>query len=90
VTLVPLHLHYSLRLRRSMSYTNKSCKVTYIGEIDVGFVHKEDRCHVTSKQANTYILTDARSLPLDGSEKHIVISISKEAHIFGATVLYVW
>jgi len=73
-----------------MSYTNKSCKVTYIGEIDVGFVHKEDRCHVTSKQANTYILTDARSLPLDGSEKHIVISISKEAHIFGATVLYVW
>jgi len=44
---------------------------------------------VTSKQANAYVLTDARSLPLDGSEKHIVISISKEAHIFGATVLYV-
>ena len=66
-----------------------SCKVTYVGEIYVGFVHKEERCHVTSKQANAYVLTDARSLPLDGSEKHIAISISKEAHIFGATVLYV-
>lgn len=72
-----------------MPYINTSWKVTYVGEIDVGFVHKEERCHVTSKQANAYVLTDARSLPLDGSEKHIVISISKEAHIFGATVLYV-
>jgi hypothetical protein len=73
-----------------MPYTNTSCKVTYVGEIDVGSVHKKERCHVTSKQANAYVLTDARSLPLDGSEKHIVISISKEAHVFGATVLYGW
>jgi hypothetical protein len=66
-----------------------SCKVTYLGEIDVGFVYKEDRCHVTSKQANAYVLADTRSFPLDGSKTHIVISISKEARIFRATVLYV-
>ena len=71
-------------------YTNMFCKVTYVREIDVGFVHKEYRCHVTSKQANAQVLTDARSLSLDGSETHLVISISKETHIFGATVLYVW
>jgi hypothetical protein len=59
-------------------YTKRSCKFTYFGEIDVGFVHKEDRCHVTSKQANAQVLTDARSLPLDRSETRLVISISKE------------
>lgn len=79
---MPLRLQYCHRFQRFIHYTSASCKVTYIGEIDVGFVHKEERCHVTSKQANTYVFADARSLSLDGSETHIVISISKEAHIF--------
>jgi hypothetical protein len=53
-------------------------QVAHLREIDVGFVQKEEGCHVTPKQTGAHVLADARSLSLYGPETRSFVFVLKK------------